>query len=252
MRHARVLAAAVLFSTAPALAGDRDTSKDVVAFNASVRVEVDAAGKPVKVEAPADLPEAIRGYIEKRVESWQYQPAKVGGVTRPAVTYVAVNACAVPVAEGFRLGLDFDGNGPRRAADRPLPPPVYPPRAQMAGTEADFVLILDLRADGTAQIASIEKAEFRGRVGRTEVQQELYRWVKSVRFDMELVDGHAVPSRVRIPVVFAMGPQGGRDALVAELQAKAQASRECLAASGEPSRPVALESVVTVIPSPAG
>ena len=121
-----------------------------------------------------------------------------------------------------------------------------------AGTEADFVLILDLRADGTAQIASIEKAEFRGRVGRTEVQQELYRWVKSVRFDMELVDGHAVPSRVRIPVVFAMGPQGGRDALVAELQAKAQASRECLAASGEPSRPVALESVVTVIPSPAG
>lgn len=234
---------------APGVAAD---DKRVVAFNASVRVEVDAAGKPVKVEAPADLPEAIRGYIEKRVASWQYQPAKVAGVARPAVTYVAVNACAVPVSEGFRLGLDFDGNGPRRVGDRPLPPPVYPPRAQMAGTEADFVLILDLRVDGTAEIDSIESAEFRGRSGRAELQQELHRWVKSVRFDMEMVDGHAVPSRIRIPVLFTMGPRGGRDALIAELQAKAQASRECLAASAEASKPVALESVVTVIPSPAG
>ena len=115
-KMAMVLGLAGCLWWAPGVAAD---DKRVVAFNASVRVEVDAAGKPVKVEAPADLPEAIRGYIEKRVASWQYQPAKVAGVARPAVTYVAVNACAVPVSEGFRLGLDFDGNGPRRVGDRP-------------------------------------------------------------------------------------------------------------------------------------
>lgn len=41
---------------APAAGADDASKPGVVAFNASVRVEVDASGKPVKVEAPADLP----------------------------------------------------------------------------------------------------------------------------------------------------------------------------------------------------
>ncbi|MBP8615766.1 MAG: hypothetical protein KBI17_05860, partial [Thermomonas sp.] len=51
----------VLAATSGQAAEPAAAKPDVVAFNASVRVEVDAAGKPVKVEAPADLPEAIRG-----------------------------------------------------------------------------------------------------------------------------------------------------------------------------------------------
>ena len=127
-----------LLGAAPVQAAEPAQAKaDVVAFNASVRVEVDAAGKPVKVEASQDLPKPIREFVEKRVASWQYLPASINGVPQPATTYVGVSACAVPVAEGYRLGVDFNGNGPRTASDRPLVGPMYPPLAQRSGTEAE-------------------------------------------------------------------------------------------------------------------
>lgn len=250
--HAALLLG-VLAATNGQAAEPAAAKPDVVAFNASVRVEVDAAGKPVKVEAPADLPEAIRGFIEKRVASWQYQPAKADGAPAPAVTYVDVNACAMPANGGYRMGLDFGGNGPRRAGDKPLPPPQYPPQAQISGTEAEFVLILDLQADGTARIGMIESNDISGRGGRTELQQELKRWVKTVRFDLEQVAGRPVPTRVRVPVDFSLG-RLDRKALRAELQAKALATRECqLVSNGDGTKPVAMDSpAVMVIPKPAG
>lgn len=228
-------------------------ASNVVAFNASVRVEVDATGKPIKVEAPADLPEAIRGFIEKRVASWQYQPGKIEGRPQASTTYVSVKACAVPVAEGYRLGLDFDGNGPRRAGDQRLDPPMYPRLAQRAGTEATFVLILQADADGRTELAAIEHADISGRAGAGEFEPLLRRWAKEVRFDLEQVAGKPVPTRVRMPVLFSMGQRQDRKALAAELQAKAMASRECQVASGGGGiKPVALEPAVTVIPRPAG
>lgn len=247
-----ILVMAALVAALP-LRANESNDKGIVAFNASVRVEVDAAGKPVKVEAPADLPEAIRGFIEKRVASWQYQPGKIEGRPQASTTYVSVKACAVPVAEGYRLGLDFDGNGPRRAGDQRLDPPVYPRLAHRAGTEATFVLILQADADGRTELAAIEHADISGRAGAGEFEPLLRRWAKGVRFDLEQVAGKPVPTRVRMPVLFSMGQRQDRKALAAELQAKAMASRECRVASGGGGiKPVALEPAVTVIPRPAG
>ena len=92
----------------------------VVAFPASVRVDVDASGRPVKVEAPADLPEPIRAFIEKRVATWHYSPAMVAGVPQAGTTYVRVGACAVPEGDQYRLAIDYKGNGPRFADGKPL------------------------------------------------------------------------------------------------------------------------------------
>lgn len=237
---------------APAMASD-GAKAEVVAFNAAVRVEVDAIGKPVKVEAPADLPEAIRAFVEKRVASWQYMPAKVAGIPQPAVTYVGVSACAVPVAEGYRLGIDFTGNGPRTAADRRLDPPMYPPLAQHRGTEAEYVLILGIEADGHVVIDQIEHADVSARAGASEFEPLLRRWIKSVRFDPELVAGKPVRGQVRMPVTFSLHGPGDRQALQQELQLKAKSSRECQIASGDGEmKPVALQPAVTVIPTPAG
>lgn len=234
----------------PSTAAD---DKRVVAFNASVRVEVDADGKPMKVEAPADLPDAIRGYIEQRVASWQYQPAKVDGVPQAAVTYVSVNACAVPVDQGFRLGLDFDGNGVRVAGGAWLRPPEYPMAAIHGGTEASFDLVVDVQSDGRATLGKIDKAEVAGRSGAKEFEPLLRRWVKTLRFDPELVAGHPVNGQVRIPVDFILRDLGDRKALLDELEAKAKTSRECqMAATGDAVlKPVALQPSVTVVPIPA-
>jgi hypothetical protein len=246
------LALACVASTA-ATAADTPAKRDVVAFNASVLVEVDAAGKPVKVEAPADLPEAIRGFVEKRVASWQYLPAKLEGVPQASTTYVSVKACATPVAEGYRLGVDFNGNGPRRAGDLRLDPPMYPMLAHRAGTEATFVLILATDAAGKAQIEAIEHADISGRAGAGAFEPTLRRWAQGVRFDLEQVAGKPVPARVRVPVLFSMGLKQDRKTLREELQAKAMASRECQIAAGESGiKPIALEPAVTVIPKPAG
>jgi len=253
MRSIFLLAA--LSIAAPLFAGDAAAPK-VVAFNASVRVEVDASGKPVKVEAPADLPEAIRGFVEKRVRSWQYQPAKIEGVAQPAVTYVSVNACAVPVAEGYRLGVDFNGNGPRTADDRRMNPPVYPALAMRAGTEAEFKVILSIDATGTASVEKIEHADIDGRGGASTFEPALRSWAKTVKLDLEQVSGKPVPTRVRVPVSFKLGgyTRSERAALVDELQAKAIASRECQVAAGDAGlKPVALQQpAVTVTPTPAG
>lgn len=252
----RMMAAALLVAlsaTAPGLGADA-AERDVVPFKASVRVEVDAAGKPVKVEAPADLPEAIRGYVEKRVASWQYQPAKLDGVPQSSTTYVSVNACAVPVTEGYRLGVDFNSNGLRTAGDRGIPPPIYPPLAFGARTEATFILILSVGADGRVKLEQIERADISGRAGAGEFEPLLRRWANTVRFDLEQVAGKPLPARVRVPVRFSLGLQQDRKALREELQVKAMASRECQMASGGVGiTPVALEEpAVTVIPQPAG
>jgi hypothetical protein len=237
----------------PGLAEDV-AERGVVTFEARVKVDVDAAGKPVMVEAPADLPEAIRDIIEKRVASWQYQPGKLDGVPQASATYVSVNACAVPVAEGYRLGVDFDGNGSRPAGDRRLMPPQYPIQAMAAGTEAEFTLILAVDGQGNARIDQVEHADISGPAGRNKFRPELVRWVKTIRFDPEIVAGKPVPSRMRVPVEFNIRDSRPRQGAHAEFQAEAAASRECqLATSGSDAiRPIALEPAVTVIPAPAG
>lgn len=252
MKIRTALAVVTCLAALTAIAAD-DAKSKVIAFNASVKVEVDAAGKPVKVEAPADLPEAIRSYIEKRVASWQYQPAKIEGVPQAATTYVAVNACAVPVADGYRLGVDFDANGARAADDKRLAPPMYPKDALHRGTEANFVLVLGVEPDGHAVIDKIEKAEISARAGAKDFEPLLHRWVKTLRFDPELVAGNPVRGQVQVPVDFILRDFGNRKALVDELQAKAKASRECqMAATGDAGlKPVALQPSVTVVPIPA-
>ena len=252
MRTLSLCVANACVAASPVLAADTPV-QDVVAFNVGVKVEVDAVGKPISVQAPADLPEAIRAFVEKRVASWQYTPAQVAGVPQPAITYVGVNACAVPVGAGYRLGLDFAGNGPRTAADRTLLPPMYPRLAQRSGTSAEFVLILGIEADGHAVIDQIERADISGRPGASEFEAVLRQWIKTVRFDPEQIAGKPVRGQVRMPVEFSMRDPGGRQALREELQVKAKTSRECQIASGENDmKPVALQPVVTVIPTPAG
>ncbi|MFS8138185.1 MAG: energy transducer TonB [Thermomonas sp.] len=225
----------------------------VVAFSASVRVDVDAVGKPVKIEAPGDLPEAIREYIEKRVATWQYEPARLGKVAVPATTYVAINACAVPVEDGYRMGLDFAGNGMRSAGDRPINSPRYPVQAEMHGIEAEFVVILDVAADGAARLGTIEKATVARRGRRVEFEQELRRWAMSLRFDPELVSGQPVSGQLRVPVNFSLKNYANVQALTDDFQAKAKDSPECQVAAGADAiKPVAMDSVIRVIPSPAG
>lgn len=243
---------------APAAGADDASKPGVVAFNASVRVEVDASGKPVKVEAPADLPESIRSFIEKRVASWQYQPAKQGGVPVGATTYVKVGACAIPATEGYRLGLDFKGNGPAIIDAGPwfMPPPRYPVEMARRGAEGTFIVNYAIQADGTTKLASIKPID--GTAGRfvKPFRAALTDWIEGLRYQPEQVGGIPVATEMSFPVSFTLSSGKGprtNDAYRKELEARAMTSNECIAASGTSGPlPIALDSPVKVIPTPAG
>ncbi len=255
----KILPLALVFSclaAAPASAMDDATKPDVVAFNATVRVEVDAAGKPVKVEAPADLPESIRAFIEKRVASWQYEPAKQGGVPAAAVTFVMVGACAMPVAEGYRLGLDFKGNGPAVVDPGPwfMRPPQYPGEAQRGGAEGSFQVSYSIRPDGTTTLGSIVPIQTNtGSRHARAFKQAIASWIEGQRFQPEQVNGMAVATEVSFPVEFELRDGGRPGKYREELEARALASKECTAASAPSGLlPIATNSPVKITPVPAG
>ena len=246
-----------LLVAAPAQSAEPAQAKPgVVAFNATVRVEVDAAGKPVKVEAPADLPESIRGYIEQRVASWQYQPAKANGTPAAAVTYVRVGACAIPAAGGYRMGLDFKGNGPALVNPGPwfMPPPRYPREMQRRGAEGTYIVTYAIQPDGTTKVASVKPSESTGNRYATAFRDALTEWIEGLRYQPEQVGGIAVATEMSFPVIFQLrSGNGGRETYRQELESRALASEECIAASmpGGPL-PVATNSPIKVIPAPAG
>lgn len=243
-------------------AADNTAKPRVVAFNASVRVEVDAAGKPVKVEAPADLPEAIRGFIEKRVASWQYQPAKQNGVPGSATTFVQVGACAIPTPAGdaYKLGLDFKGNGPKIIAkgDR-LPPPQYPIDAQIKGYEGTFMVSYAIQPDGSTRLQNVETLAGGNKLAKW-FHPVLAKWIEQLRYEPEQVNGRPVATTMSFPVDFALDSRSGpmilaewRKNYAAELQARAIASKECIAASAQSDglQPLAQNSPVKITPIPA-
>jgi TonB family protein len=251
------MATVALLAAIPVTAFDDAKKPDVVAFNASVRVEVDAAGKPVRVEAPADLPEAIRGFIEKRVASWQYEPAKANGLPAPAVTFVRVGACAIPAANGYRMGLDFKGNGPGLVDAGPwfIPPPQYPRELQRRGAEGTFKVTYAIQADGKTRIASIEPIDGTGNRDVNAFRSALTDWIEGMRYQPEQVAGMPVTTEMSFPVSFVLSSSGPRTNAEyrKELEARAMTSKECIAASTPAGPlPIATNSPVMVTPVPAG
>ena len=225
----------------------------VVTFNASVRVEVDAAGKPIKVEAPAEFPEAVRQFIEKRVAGWQYSPAMQDGVPVAAVTYVGVGACAIPVEAGYRMGLDFKGNGPALAGSGAwfVPPPPYPREPMMAGVEGAFKVSYSIMQDGSTRVDEIKSNNGTGRSYARDFQKVLTAWVGSFRYQPEQVNGIPVATEMSLSVSFNMSGKSRKDSLE-ESEARALESKECVAAASPMGLvPIAQNSPVKVIPLPA-
>ena len=247
-----------LMAAMPVVAGTEATTK-LVTFNASVRVDVDATGKPVTVQAPQDLPLAIRNYIEKRVAMWQYEPARQDGVAVPATTFVSVGACAIPNSAGtsFSMGLDFKGNGPGViSASGHVPPPPYPINLLQQGAQGAFTVSFTVLPDGTTRLDQVESVDGSGRYVKS-FRPALKSWIEKVHYLPEIVGGKSVPTRISFPVEFML-MRGGADPAwrkhyLAELQARASVTNECRLAAGASyeSFPIALDSPVRVTPTPA-
>ena len=241
----------VLLTSVALLAGVVGAAEPV-AFRAEAKVEIDASGRPTKIEASADLPEAVRTFIEKKVATWQFAPPSRDGVTGSGVTYLNLGACAVPVANGYRMAVDFKGNGPRLAGRPMLPPPRYPPAAQRAGEGAQMVVKWIVEADGRATLEQIERSDG-AKVKRIDhFDKPIREWVASLRYDPEELAGKAVRTRVVVPVTFSIGDAKGAGTFKQQLVERAKQSPECqLAASKllDGLQPVAVDSPFKLLKS---
>jgi len=261
MKTIAIAATALLLSGLLAAQAAEPEKRDVVAFSATVRVDVDTAGAPVKVEAPADLPAAIRAYVEQRVASWQYLPARQDGVAVPATTYVRVGACALPdeASGGYQLGVDFKGNGPGLMSESGrLDPPGYPRHALMRGDTGVFRVVYSINGSGKPKVDVITPLGDEPPRGFKAFQAALEKWVGGLPYQPEIVNGQPVATQISTIVEFRLSDDYGtpvwRKQYLEDLKSKAISSSECTLASGASFglQPVAIDSPVKVIPTPAG
>ncbi len=227
-------------------------------FGAIVKVEVAADGKPVKVEAPASYPQGVRDYIERRVGSWKYTPATDGGVPVPATTYVNVGVCAIPVAQGYKMGLDFKGNGPGLVTSGPWeipPPPHYPVAAMKAGVGGAFRVVYETQADEKAKLVTIESlGDAMGKRYEKVFRKALEEWVGQLRFHPELVNGKPVVTSMSMRMQFTTADidSSANEGFEHETKQRQFESKECTAAAIPGTlQPLAENSPVKVTPVPA-
>lgn len=219
-----------------------------LAFRADARVEVSAEGKPTRIEASADLPDAIRRFIEQKVATWQFSAPTRGGVTSNGVTYVYLGACAIPSTEGYRLALDFKGNGPRIAKGSTWPAPAYPLNAVRAGQGASMVVTYIVEPDGRVTLDTLEHTEDPKQY-RKHFDHAIGVWLRSLRHLPEELAGQPVRTAVRVPIEFL--PPGRVPVDIKQhLRDSALKSRECMAATGATGlQPVAVDSPIKVLTS---
>lgn len=198
------------------------------------------------------MPEAVRTYIERKVATWQFAPPSQNGITGSGVSYLQLGACAIPEGNGYRMAIDFKGNGPRPAGQSILPPPRYPTEALRAKLGAEMVVQWIVEADGRVTLERIERTD-EAKARRTDPFDKTIReWVARLRYQPEELAGKAVRTRIEVPVTFTMGGARSAGALKKELLENATQSPECRMAASkmvEGLHPVSVDSPFKLLTS---
>lgn len=232
MKRSKVVGLGLLLaaSTAMPKQPEQPEQPKPITFRAGARVTIDAAGKPVDVQAPVELPDEVRGYIERRVAGWRFEAPQREGVPVGGVTYLLLGACAIPVQGGYRLGFDYKSNGPGLPKDW-LTSPRYPSNAAHAGSEASIDVTYAVEADGNA---TLEKMKFRG--GRPtaarDFEASIREWIERLRFEPEQIADRPVRTRLTIPVDFSLGDAKNGRRLRDAQKKETERTPECEAANG--------------------
>ncbi len=226
------------------LASFNAVAAEPVSFPAKAKVSVDANGKLVAVDVLTELPPPVEAFIKKQIASWTFSPPKRGDVTGAGVTYVYMNACALPIdGDDYRLALDFKGNGPSMTRLRGIS---YPRRDERTGRKAIVLAHVIVEPDGHATVESLEYLSGRNQ-GPQSFDAAVRDWIATLQFAPEWLGDRPVATQAEIRVNF-----GGPDRKQALLEAsKIPESRECrLAASGESEiDQVAVDSPIHIKPS---
>lgn len=182
-----------------------------------VRVAIDAAGK-VSSATPSD-PAAIAALNQAAVEiarKLAFDAATKDGVAVASETSLFLSLVIEPKATGqFGIRLKKAVTGPDRSKSAPVIPPNY---QQKGDRRALVVVSVDLRADGTADPASIkaEKMELKVKSSFAEARylDAIAASLRESRFVLDKVAGVDIPARLTLPYRFGGGGGGRRGSAV--------------------------------------
>lgn len=230
-----VLGMLALVLAASTSAGKKQDLPEPIAFNASAKAVIDSTGKPSKVEASEKLPDVMRDFIERQVATWRFSPAMVDGVARGGVTYVSLGGCAVPIDGGYRMAINYKGNGPGypNGATRQAPMR-YPMDAARLGEQGSWTLDYYVEPDGATTLISVTPLLAR-QGGKKHLEPALREWVKQMRYLPEELDGKTVRTRISMPISFSVERASSRKRIAREIQEQTNATPECAAVMDEDS-----------------
>jgi TonB family protein len=204
---AGLLAAAPAFAAAPgsdAAAPDKLRPQFI-----ALRVSVDAAGK-VQAAQPLD-PQALPGLnraAEEVARKLTFSPARKNGVAVPSETSLSLTLALEPRGDGqFGLQLKRAQNGPTLLAVGKTEPPKY----QQGKQNGALVIVgVALKADGTPDMATLAKERMELRVPSAFAEARYLdtatKALRGSRFQLDKVDGVAIPAHISVPFRFGGGP----------------------------------------------
>lgn len=194
-------------AAAQEVAVNGDSSKKLIAFRTTAKVMIDERGKPTRVEASGELPEALRQHVEKRVGSWLFAPPMRDGKVDNGVTYVRLGACAVPTDGGYRLAIDYKGHGPgwpeglfRRGPRYPMK---HAPHTVVKRTGAAFRTTFVVEPDGSITMEGTDwLSRGTSRDERKRLEESVDEWLHGMRYQPEELGGQKLRTRASVVTEF--------------------------------------------------
>lgn len=205
------LLGACLALALPGVASAAADASDVPAPRSQVvglRVSVDANGK-VQSAQPSDPQAVLNGAAQDIARKLVFTPARKNGAAVSSETNLVLTLAVEKRADGqFGLQLKRAYNGPGLVRVGKMVAPRYQQGRENGALVVVGVLV---NADGNPDMTSMSTERMELRVPSTFAEARYLDAVSTslhgTRFELDKVDGAAVPSRVSVPYVFGGGPK---------------------------------------------
>jgi hypothetical protein len=174
-------------------------------LNAEVSVRADG-GVTDAVVMEDKLSPSIKANVVKYVKRWKFEPVLVSGVAVPAMTFVQVDACAIPSGDGYDLAVNYVSNGPRliKGVNFEFPPAL----TEFAGDRLAATIKFKVLADGYVQLQDVVMLDVAPSV-QHDFHNMIKAWTWDLRFQPEQIAGKPVATDLEWSVEwFRMYPSG--------------------------------------------
>ena len=221
-------------------------AKDRLDLWCDAHLSLDASGKVTALEfigknGNAD-PVAMK--LLPIIHNWAFEPGSVDGVQMSTETTLSLHLQSQRIADGgYALRIADAHTG---AAMGGMRPPNYPAQQLIDETEAKVLADVTVDVDGVPtriEIADIRTSRIKDGVAKKAFEAAVIEAAKTWRLHPEVVGGHAMTSRVRVPVEFCISEESCE-----HLPSPHIAQGEAMPSN----RPVALDSRVKLITQVVG